>query len=157
MAITTNINYPHDSLPVPLQEGYGLKPVSPLLRTSLTSGRARQRRRYMSTPTMASVTWTLTDVQAQVFEAWFRDAITDGSAWFNMNLRTPGGESSKVCRFTDIYQGPSIIGGNYWQYTAELELYDRAIGLPPPWGQFPDFISGMDIIDIALNREWPAA
>lgn len=155
MAITTNINYPHDSLPVPLHEGYGLKPVSPLLRTSLTSGRARQRRRYMSTPTMASVTWTFTDVEAQAFEAWFRDAITDGSAWFNMKLRTPGGESSKVCRFTDIYQGPNIIGGNYWQYTAELELYDRAIMLPPPWGQFPEFITGMDIIDIALNREWP--
>jgi hypothetical protein len=106
---------------------------------------------------MASVTWTFTDVEAQTFEAWFRDAITDGSAWFNMKLRTPGGESSKVCRFTDIYQGPNIIGGNYWQYTAELELYDRPIVLPPPWGQFPEFITGMDIIDIALNREWPAA
>lgn len=101
MAITTNITYPHDYLPVPLQDGYGLKPVSPLLRTTLTSGRARQRRRYMSTPTMASVTWTLTEKQAQTFEAWFRDALTDGAAWFNMNLRTPGGESSKVCRFTE--------------------------------------------------------
>ena len=86
-----------------------------------------------------------------------RLSVAIHSAWFNMKLRTPGGESSKVCRFTDIYQGPSIIGGNYWQYTAELEIYDRAIALPPPWGQFPDFISGMDIIDIALNREWPAA
>jgi len=47
---------------------------------------------------------------------------------------------------------------NTWRRVfAELELYDRPIVLPPPWGQFPEFITGMDIIDIALNREWPAA
>lgn len=154
MAIITNINYPHCALPVPLQDGYGLSPISPLKRTAQTSGRARQRRLYTSTPTVASVSWTLTDSQAQAFETWFRDALTDGAAWFNMNLRTPGGEASKVCRFTDIYDGPNLIGGNYWQYTAELELYERPL-LPPPWGQFPEFISGMDIIDLALNRDWP--
>ena len=95
MAISTSINYPHDALPVPLQEGYGLRPISPIARTQMTSGRARQRRRYTSTPTVATVDWLLTDSEAQAFEAWYRDAITDGAAWFNMNLRTPGGEAAK--------------------------------------------------------------
>ncbi len=52
----TDIYYPHDSLPMPLQEGYGFQPVSPLKRTQLTTGRARQRRAYTSTPTQASIT-----------------------------------------------------------------------------------------------------
>jgi hypothetical protein len=51
----TDIYYPHDSLPMPLQDGYGFQPVSPLKRTQLTTGRARQRRAYTSTPTQASV------------------------------------------------------------------------------------------------------
>lgn len=42
----TDIYYPHDSLPMPLQEGYGFQPVSPLKRTQFTTGRARQRRAY---------------------------------------------------------------------------------------------------------------
>lgn len=156
MTITTSINYPHNVLPVPLQDGFGLSPVSPLLRTELTSGRARQRRRFTSTPTVASVSWLLNDTQAQAFEAWFRDAISDGAAWFNMDLRTPGGLMPKVCRFTDIYDGPAIEGGNYWRYTAELELWERPL-LPPGWGNFPEFITGSDIIDLAMNREWPEA
>ena len=156
MAITTTINYPHDALPVPLQEGYGLRPVSPIVRTQMTSGRARQRRRYISTPTVATVSWLLTDLQAQAFEAWFRDTLTDGAAWFNMNLRTPGGDAPKVCRFTDIYEGPDLEGGNFWRYSAQLELYERPL-LPPGWGVFPGFITGADIIDLAVNREWPEA
>ncbi|WP_024559572.1 hypothetical protein ACP26E_13955 [Franconibacter pulveris 601] len=154
MAITTTINYPHNELPVPLQEGYGLRPVSPLVRTEMASGRAKQRRRYISTPTVANVSWLLTDKQAQAFEAWFRDALMDGAAWFNMNLRTPGGESPKVCRFTDIYEGPDLEGGNFWRYSARLELSERPL-LPPGWGNFLSFITGSDIIDLALNREWP--
>jgi hypothetical protein len=89
MAKTTRINYPNDYLPIPLQEGFGLKPVSPLLRTELTSGRARQRRLYTSTPTQATVAWLFTDPEAQLFEAWFRDTIKDGADWFNMPLRSP--------------------------------------------------------------------
>lgn len=50
-----DIIYPDEYLPMPLMDGYGFKPISPLLRTEMTSGRARQRRRYTSRPTQASV------------------------------------------------------------------------------------------------------
>lgn len=52
----TDINYPHDSLPMPLQEGYGFQPVSPLKRTQLiTAARGkgeliRPRRRRPASP-----------------------------------------------------------------------------------------------------------
>jgi phage-related minor tail protein len=71
--LMADIIYPDEYLPMPLMDGYGFKPISPLLRTEMTSGRARQRRRYTSTPTQASVKWIFqTDALAQVFEAFFR-------------------------------------------------------------------------------------
>ncbi|MCW2473427.1 MULTISPECIES: hypothetical protein [unclassified Symbiopectobacterium] len=150
-----DIYYPHNYLPIPLQNGFGMKPVSPLLRTEMTSGRARQRRQYTSTPTQAGVTWSFKkDAQAQLFEAWYRDTINDGSAWFYMNLKTPKGVESYKCRFVDIYEGPILLSGKYWQYSATLELWERPI-LAPGWAEFPDLVVNSNIIDLALNREWP--
>lgn len=92
----------------------------------------------------------MNDVQGQAFEAWYRDAISDGAAWFNMNLRTPIGIKPYVCRFIDIYEGPVLIGGKYWQYNATLELWERPLA-PHGWGNFPEFIAGQNIIDLAIN------
>jgi len=153
----TDVYYPHDYLPLPLQDGYSFQAVNPILRTEMTSGRARQRRRYLSTPTNAQVKWTfVTQQQAQTFEAWYRDAIADGAAWFMMTLQTPLGVQFYKCRFTEIYNGPILISPKYWQYSATLELWERPL-VAPGWGVFPQFIAGSDIIDKALNREWPAA
>lgn len=156
MGITTSINYPKDYLPLPVQDGYGLTPVDPLLRTEMTSGRARQRRRYLSTPTQASVAWILDDAQSQLFETWYQATISDGAAWFNMPLRTPEGIQEYVCRFIEIYDGPTITGGRYWRFSATLELWKRPV-LDPGWSEFPDYIINSNIIDLALNREWPSA
>lgn len=147
--------YPHDYLPMPLQDGYAFQPVSPLKRTEMTTGRARQRRAFISTPTQANVQWFFeTDVQAQLFEAWYHDTIADGADWFFMRLQTPLGVEFYKCRFTDIYQGPMLVSPIYWQFSATLELWTRPI-LTDGWGQFPDYIINSSIIDIALNREWP--
>lgn len=150
--------YPHDMLPLPLQDGYGFTPVSPLLRTQMQSGRAKQRRRYRSTPTELPVTWLMkTNAQAQLFEAWYQDAINDGASWFDMSLKTPQGLLPYSCRFTEIYNGPVLVGGRYWQFTATLELRERPV-IQGGWGlYYPDAFRYADIIDIALNREWPAA
>lgn len=152
-----DIFYPHEYLPMPLQDGYAFQAISPLKRTELTTGRARQRRAYTSTPTQANVTWFMeTDVQAQLFEAWYRETITDGAAWFLMKLQTPLGVDLYKCRFTDIYAGPTLVAPIYWQFTATLELWKRPV-LGDGWAEFPDYIINSSIIDVALNREWPEA
>jgi len=156
MAITTDINYPEKYLPCPLKDGVGLKPVSPLLRTQKQSGRARQRRAFTSTPTVTDIQWIFDDKQAQIFEAWFRDVLTDGANWFNMPLMTPIGTKFYVCRFTDIYEGPTPEGGIYWRYSANIEMWERPL-VPVGWGNYPELLAGSDIIDIAINREWPKA
>lgn len=153
----SDIVYPHDYLPMPLQDGYAFQPLSPLLRTQMTTGRARQRRAYISTPTQANVQWFMeTDAQAQLFESWYRDSITDGADWFMMKLQTPIGVELYKCRFTDIYQGPALSAPNYWKFSATLELWQRPV-LDGSWAEFPDYIINSSIIDIALNREWPEA
>ncbi|EEP1482004.1 hypothetical protein HAZ24_004818 [Salmonella enterica] len=149
-----DIFFPQD-LPMPQQEGYSFQAVSPLKRTALTSGRARQRRAYTSTPTEVNVSWFFeTDIQGQLFEAWYKDVISDGAAWFLMKLQTPLGVELYKCRFTDIYTGPELSPPNHWRYSATLELWSRAI-LEGGYGNFPDYIQNSDIIDLAMNHEWP--
>ncbi|OPW96031.1 MULTISPECIES: hypothetical protein [Citrobacter freundii complex] len=152
----TEHSYPHDYLPLPLMDNYGFQAASPLLRTEMVSGRARQRRRYTSTPTVATVNWTFTtNPQAMLFEAWYRDVLKDGANWFMMQLQTPLGDLQWFkCRFTDIYQGPTLVAPRYWRYSATLELWSRAV-LDGGYGEYPDFIRNSDIIDRAMNREWP--
>jgi len=152
----TDVFYPHDFLPTPTRRsGYGLKPVSPLIRTTMTSGRSRLRRKYISTPTIANVVWIFRkEEQAQLFEAWYRDSIIDGSAWFMMRLRTPIGVDFYKCRFVDIYDGPVLVPVNSWQFTANVELWERPL-VSDGWGLYPEFIIGSELIDIALNKEWP--
>jgi hypothetical protein len=148
------ILYP-ESLPRGLHNGRTYQTVSPLQRSELNSGRARQRRRFTSVPTMASISWIFNSAQAQAFEAWWRDALIDGSQWFECPLETPLGYSTDyVARFTDIYSGPNRLGPMLWQITAELELRQRPI-LPVDWGLIPDLVAQQAIFDIAMNEKWP--
>ena len=95
------IKYP-DSLPRGLHNGRSYQTVSPLKRSELSSGRARQRRNFTSVPTMASISWIFNSAQAQAFEAWWRDQLIDGSQWFECPLETPLGYQDYTARFTDI-------------------------------------------------------
>ncbi|HGO5393647.1 TPA: hypothetical protein ACK2W2_002290 [Klebsiella michiganensis] len=154
--ITTDIDYPDQWLPLPLKEGFGLKPEPTTRRTKFQSGHERQRRVSSSVPTKTDVYWLFTDGQAQAFEAWFRDVIKDGQSWFNMPLMTPIGTKKYVCRFTDIYEGPTPEGGMYWRYSANIELRERPM-VPVGWGHYPEYLVNSGLLDIAVNQEWPEA
>lgn len=156
MAITTDINYP-EGLPWPVRDGYDINHVQPFRRTALASGRARQRKKFSSVPSMFNVTWIFNgDNEVAAFEAWFRDAINDGSDWFNSPLKTPIGEGQYVCRFTEMYKGPALVGLCAWRVSAVLELWERPL-MPPGWGLMPEYLLGADIFDIAMNDRWPEA
>jgi len=147
------IVYP-SQLPLPLLDGYKLSTVSPLMRTQLNSGRSRQRRKFTSVPTQPTVKWIFSDQQAAFFEAWFARTLVDGSLWFQATLKTPTGLRDYQCRFTDIYGDLEPIGVDHWQCSAVLELKERPL-IEPGWEMFPDLWFGANLIDIALNREWP--
>lgn len=145
--------YP-EGLPRGLHSGRRYQLVSPLMRSDLSSGRARQRRRFTSVPEAVSVSWLFNDVEGQLFEAWWRDSLIDGSIWFECPLDHPLGYDLYTCRFTGPYDGPTRVGPDLWSYSGELEIRER-IALAEGWSEFPDFILHQSIFDLAMNREWP--
>lgn len=154
--IETDIDWPEE-LPHPQISSHQLNPISPFRRTNMDSGRARSRRWFSSVPTIGEFVWIMTDVQARYFELWFKSALNDGVEWFNVPRKTPLGQSILVARFASMYVGPTLWGRDRWQYTAQLEIWERPT-MPEGWTVLPpDWILRPDIFDIAMNREWPEA
>lgn len=149
------IQYP-DYLPPPLREGYGLQTTSPLQRTRMDSGRVRQRRRFSSVPTTASVSWLLDALQAQMFEAWFLYTLLDGELWFDCELMTPLGLKPYEARFSDIYDGPMLVGVSSWRYSAAIEIRERQTLSREDLELAEEFHSYFSTIDRAVNETWPA-
>ena len=143
-------------LPLPEQSGYAIQHVSPLQRTTMVSGRARQRRVYTSVPSNVAVQWFLTEQQAQLFEAFFRYSITDGADWFLLPLKTPMFTGDYECRFAGIYEGPVLIAYDKWTVSATIEIKERQT-LNAGFAYTPQYVIDSSIIDVALNDLWPAA
>ncbi|CAI8735333.1 PMD domain-containing protein [Pseudomonas sp. IT-196MI5] len=149
------IEYPK-FLPLPQRKCYGFQSVSPIAHSDQQSGRARQRRRFTSVPTVATVTWLLNDTQAQLFEGWFEHILLSGSLWFQCPLKTPLGVDDHRAHFIDIYDGPNLVGVSHWRFSAKVELFKRPI-LDVGWIiTVPDYVAMADIFDRAINHEWPA-
>ncbi|TWI52990.1 hypothetical protein IQ22_02825 [Pseudomonas duriflava] len=148
------ITYPKE-LPRPLMDGYDFQAVSPMVRSELQSGRARQRRAFTSVPTNATVKWLMNQSQAQYFEAWWEEILVSGTQWFDCPLSAPTGFQAYTARFTDIYQGPTPVTRGWWQFSATLELRKRPL-LEPGWViDAPEYIVGAPLFDLAMTREWP--
>lgn len=146
--------YP-EGLPTPQREGYGFDPVSPMTSTKLVSGRSERRRAFVSTPTVATVTWLLTAPEARLFEGWFEYVLLSGSLPFECPLLTPMGMEPYRANFVDIYSGPVLVGVDFWRFSAQLSLFKRPL-IDKEWVvDAPDYILGADIFDIAMNRDWP--
>lgn len=151
----SDIEYPEEYLPLPVMDGYGFETVAEQIkRTQLSSGRARQRVQYLSVPDQVNVKWMFKKPgQAQLFEGWYKYKVKAAS-WFNMRFLTPLGIDKHKCRFTGTYQGPTYLRPNRWQFTATLELWVRPV-IDEELVDFPDIVVNSDILDFAMNREWP--
>ncbi|WP_244322572.1 hypothetical protein [Pseudomonas luteola] len=148
------ITYPKE-LPRPLMDGYDFKAVSPIVRSELQSGRARQRRAFTSVPTSVTVKWLMNQSQAQYFEAWWEEILVSGTQWFECPLSAPTGFHEYTARFTDIYQGPTLVTKEWWQFSATLELRKRPM-VVPGWAVYaPQYILLSSLFDKAVNMKWP--
>ncbi|WP_339546331.1 hypothetical protein [Pseudomonas sp. RA_35y_Pfl2_P32] len=152
-----------DDLPLPVGEGYGFKPVSPIVRTPMASGRAMQRRRFLSVPTILPVSWLLTSEEAKLFEGWCKWGI-GWADWFLCPIKSPLGLKPTRARFTDIYEGPEFVADDLWRYTATLELFELPILNE---ADLTDLLAGMDIAVMSAElrsllerwytKSWPGA
>lgn len=147
--------YPHDLLPMPILGKGRTRHVSPIQRTKMQSGRAKQRVRFTSVPSIKQVTWKMNHGQAQYFEGWLRDKVNEGTSWFLMRIRTPLGTQQHECRLTDIFEGPDEVGFMLFEYSAEIEIRERPI-VDRDWILYgPEYVRFGSIFDIAMNRDWP--
>ncbi|OZY42796.1 hypothetical protein CJF43_04180 [Pseudomonas fragi] len=145
--------YP-EGLPTPQREGYGFDPVSPMTSTKLVTGRSERRRAFVSTPTVATVTWLLTPSEAQFFEGWFEHVLLSGTLPFECPLLTPLGLESYRAQFVDIYKGPDLVGVDFWKFSAQVSLFKRPL-IDKEWvTDAPEYVLGSDIFDITMNRVW---
>jgi len=144
--------YP-DGLPCPLRESYAFTPVNNIRRTSMDSGRARQRIEFRNVPTMVSLRWVMSPSQAMLFEAWAAQIV--GAGWFDIELLTPMGFDTQEVRFTETPVGGELTGKFLWKYQVNCEVRNRPL-MPPGWAEIlPDYILYADIFDRAMNDEWP--
>ncbi|WP_434695325.1 hypothetical protein [Pseudomonas sp. Z1-14] len=148
------IDYPAE-LPPPLQDGYALDtPVDPMLRTQMQSGRARQRLNFEEVPYLINAKWNCDRNQMAFFQGWYARTLVQGVEWFKATLLTPIGFKEYECRFTGHYSGPVLVQVSRWEFSATLELKEPPL-IEPGWEEFPQFWFMMNIIDMAINIEWP--
>ena len=115
------VNYPL-TLPLPRLKEVSYKRQSNILRTEMGSGRARQRRRFLSVPTFMEATWRLRKDEAVAFEG-FVDHGVQLTGWFLMDILTPKGVVKHQVRFVkDPLENFKPISALVWQYQAQVEI-----------------------------------
>ncbi len=100
------------TLPAPRVSGYGYKETPSFMRTTMDSGQARQRRRFITTPTAVTAQFRLTGAQLATFEAWFKDALYDGQAWAMIPVVNGLGVNAVRARFTDTPRVSGVDGAS---------------------------------------------
>ena len=108
-------------------DGYGYKLVEAFARTNMDSGYARQRRRFVSTPTAVTAKWRFTNAQLGVFEAFWVHDIQDGSAWFTVRLQNGQGMNAVRARFTEGYQVSGTDSPDVFDVSCKLETLSMPV------------------------------
>jgi len=91
----------------------------------MNSGRARQRRRFLSVPTTMPATWRLSSTLATVFESFYEHSLK-ANEWFLMDIPTPQGMIEHEVRFINSpMEGYKPLGAGRWSYQANIEIKKR--------------------------------
>lgn len=148
------IDYP-EGLPLPLREGYGLEPVSPLMSSPLQNGQFETRRMFKNTPVAVNLIWEFSSEQAQLFDAWWEYTLVSGSLPFSCPLQTTLGIDKYTAKFREIPKGGVLTKLSYWRYTAQVWLLKRPL-IDKDWVEAaPEYVLFPDIFDIAVNVKLP--
>lgn len=137
-----------DRLPAPAVSSYSYKAQAPFVRTSMDSGLARQRRRFISIPTQVSVTWTLDQEHLALLEGFFHYEVVDGAGWFMAKLANGMELQSVRARLIDTYQ-VELVDKGWWKVAATLETINMPVATPDGYIALRDF--GEDVIHRASN------
>tara|TARA_R110000744_G_C19371688_1_gene562887 strand:- start:9051 stop:9428 length:378 start_codon:yes stop_codon:yes gene_type:complete len=91
----------------------------------MNSGRARQRRRFLSVPTTMAATWRLSTRMAVIFEGFYEHELKDNE-WFLLFIPTPQGLVEHEARFINSpMENYKPLGADKWSYQANIEIKKR--------------------------------
>lgn len=108
------------TLPSPKVEGYATAPDAAFIRTDMEAGPARQRQRYSVTPNSVSLNWLFTAAEMLIFRAFYRDDLSLGTGWFDVDLDIGDGFQSYEARFVAAPRSSKV--SCFWLVSATLEV-----------------------------------
>lgn len=106
------------NLPIPLVTGYSHPDSVKVRSNDVTTGPPRFELLSEDGPSFPVVNWRFTQLQFQVFEGWYKWALTFGAKSFEMRLKVGAGLKEHICYFDKTYK-PSL-QGKLWKVTASL-------------------------------------
>ena len=105
----------------PLVNGYAESIPDNLIRSSMSAGPAKVRRRSISMPWTFSATFSFTQTQLATFKTFFSDVIMHGALRFTFNLPSDG--TSIECRIvTSQNMAISQACPGQWHVTLTFEV-----------------------------------
>ncbi len=114
--------YPTTLLPPP-SFTFDIEHQASTIRTSMTTGRARQRRRQTRERVFVNASWLFNAQEIHLFRSWFKDQINGGAGWFAIPLKLGHITRTFEMRFTNGFR-ESHRPVNHWEVSASLEIYD---------------------------------
>lgn len=108
-----------DFFPAPQMKGFEISPGDAVLRTQ-GDGPAEQRRRTAQPSEPVQAVFRMDDDVMSVFEGFYRWALFDGAAWFNLPLAVGAAVMTFAARFVGPYDAK--LRGRRWEVRAQLEL-----------------------------------
>lgn len=122
-------DYPQ-TLPPPLQSGYGFSRPSNKQKTEMTSGYTRIRRRFgVPLPIYGCQFW-FTSEQFALFRGWWLHGLNDGEQPTNMPVLTPEDKNvvqMRTGRFVSDYTESQNDGYDSWTVKVNFELANESI------------------------------
>ena len=111
------------TIPRPINNGYALEPVDPVLRTDMEFGSPRTRLRTQANLDHVTLTWIFTAAEMGDFRTWWETEIARGASWFEMELDVRGVIETKACKFLEVWKATRRPGGGF-NVSAKVEVRD---------------------------------
>ncbi len=114
-----------------------------ILRTSMTSGAVRQRRRVISNDDVCNVVLMLTDLQLRVFEYFVKIKLHHGADWFNGYHWDGRRKNARVLRLQGGSYEVAYVAPHYWNVSMVIDVRDRSLADD----LYAEFVLGFTAID----------
>lgn len=143
-------------LPAPSQE-FSIQQAPNSTRTSMQSGRVRQRRTSANQAYQSSIRWVFTDEEFELFKFFLEYEAAGGSAWFDAPLFTGGQVKPHRIRLIDGAYSAEYQSWFGWAVSATVDL--ESLHIPEPgvyyWLQMADRLEIKNKLEYAVNKILP--